>query len=100
MNAILAPDTAAPDTAATGTIIPAEEHEVEVCHTCLLVIANGDSSGDETWDGDTFAANMEGYRAVPGPIDGGDGDAGFSHRDCELCDGLAGNRFTVTLVEL
>lgn len=95
MNAIISHEATTAD-----AIIPAEEHEVEVCHTCLLAIANGDSSGDETWDGDMFAANLDGYRAVPSPIDGGDGDAGFSHRDCELCGGLAGNRFTVTLVEL
>ena len=70
-------------------------YTLSVCPECLCEVANGESSLGAVERADHYAA-LESYgdvHAVPT-----DDDYGFSHRACELCNGLAGDRYGVALL--
>lgn len=72
------------------------KEELAVCQDCLMVIANGDYSGiaEEDLARVTKATDALGRYAC---ADGD--DLGFSWRPCECCEGLAGDRYKVVILE-
>lgn len=72
------------------------QYELSVCPECLCEIANGESSLTDTERAHHYAV-LESYgdmHAVPNYE-----CYGFSTRRCELCDGLAGDRYGVELLD-
>lgn len=84
--------------------------EIDVCIDCMLIHANGETSGDrdenepELWsrilDGIGFSVTMGGKhsKGCDGPEDCSCGDLGFSWSACEGCgSNLGGDRFRFTV---
>lgn len=80
-----------------GEMNPAPDgaHEFAVCEDCLIAIANDDYSGmsedqeKATREGIEYLTKEYGYLIPDGA------EYGFSHRRCECCDGLPGDRYRV-----
>lgn len=75
---------------------PNGAYEYEVCHDCLIALANDDYTGIESdrhakHVADSLAALMREYRHV---IPDG-AEYGFSNDRCECCGALPGNRYRV-----
>jgi hypothetical protein len=72
------------------------KEELSVCSDCLIMVANNDPSGIDERD---YKRVTSAVRAL-GPHAVADGeDLGFSWRDCECCQGLAGERYKVAILE-
>jgi len=80
--------------------------ELEVCQNCLIAIANADYSGMD--EEEAFAVKdgicgleREGKAVTDrtrNQLVAGGEELGFSHSRCECCGGLAGDRFTASLL--
>lgn len=70
----------------------ADSHDLAICSDCLIWQANGDDSGFAEHDNADVVRNA---RAVI--VDGS--ELGFSWSRCDLCNGLAGDRFAANEVE-
>ena len=67
---------------------------LDVCETCMLIIANGSTDGAYPEDEERSAEAMENRGPFTlGGID--DMELGFSHFECEICGSLPGERFRV-----
>lgn len=65
---------------------------LDVCDTCLLIIANGSTEGAYPEDEERSVEAMSGR----GPFTLGDEtELGFSHFECDICGALPGERFRV-----
>ena len=67
---------------------------LDVCETCMLIIANGSTDGAYPDDEALSAEAM----VDRGPFTLGDIDEtglGFSHFECDICGALPGERFRV-----
>jgi hypothetical protein len=69
--------------------------EIEVCQDCLIWLANADDSGIREEDRERVKSSV----AALGPHAVATGtECGFSSYRCECCNGLAGERFKVTIL--
>lgn len=65
---------------------------IDVCDTCVMIIANGHGYDDHPEDEERSAAAMIGR----GPFTLGDEmEPEFSHFECDICGSLPGERFRV-----
>lgn len=71
---------------------------LQVCADCLILIANGDETGIDERDlkrvrSGVRALSMDGNY----PVSNGE-EFGFNWRACECCQGLAGDRFGISIL--
>jgi hypothetical protein len=68
--------------------------ELEICADCAIVAANDDWSGVSDEHGQAI---RDGFDRLDGHLVVGD-ELGFSWSRCEVCNGLAGDRYRAVLV--
>jgi hypothetical protein len=72
-------------------------HEYHVCAGCLCEIANGESDLTDA-EREIHYANVELAHAEHLTLVPGDDEYGFEHGRCGLCNGLAGDRYSVVAI--
>ena len=66
---------------------------LDVCETCMLIVANGDTCGAYSEADEKRSAEAMSDR---GPLTlGGETEPEFSHFECDVCGSLPGERFRV-----
>lgn len=73
--------------------------EIEVCGDCLIAVANDDYTGmsdqqESATRGGLTALHNEHDQVIPEGV-----ALGFSHRECECCRALPGERYTMNLLD-
>ena len=69
-------------------------YPLDVCETCMLIVANGSTDGAYSEADEERSAEAMVNR---GPLALGDVEENpeFSHRECDICGALPGERFRV-----
>jgi hypothetical protein len=68
----------------------------EACSDCVIYVANGDTSGMDEATAERVSSACD---ALGEYAHVGDTEYGFSNYRCEVCNGLAGDRFEIVVME-
>lgn len=76
--------------------------DIRACSDCICWIANADDSGLDNYSEEVAEemraerdAGIQSFNDENVTLVVGDDDYGFSHSRCDICDGLAGDRYQV-----